>query len=111
MNLEIAFINLEWIYPRSDIPWLFFPNCCYIPFVSIALIFFLLLIGEVFGDKPPDIRQTQSSENLKTPSTSSRTTHCFNCKCTLNSSVDNKCWWCGWLKCKCGGCGCNFKRY
>jgi len=42
---------------------------------------------------------------------SSYIAHCFSCKCTLNSSVDNRCWWCNWLKCKCGACKCNYKGY
>ena len=53
----------------------------------------------------------QAQEKDRKFSHSSRITHCFCCKCTLNSSVDNKCWWCGWLKCKCGACKCNYKGY
>lgn len=37
-----------------------------------------------------------------------RVTHCFNCKSTLTSSVNNKCFSCNWLKCQCGSCGCNY---
>lgn len=50
-------------------------------------------------------------EKLNEKPLSSRKPNCFNCKSTLNSAVDNKCFRCGWLKCKCGACGCKFKRY
>ena len=81
-------------------------------FIGIPVVYFLIL--ELFAkDKETSeaFKTQEPKEKAANFSHSSRITHCFNCKCTLNSSVDNKCWWCGWLKCKCSACGCNYKRY
>lgn len=37
-----------------------------------------------------------------------RLTHCYNCKTTLDSSIDVECNECGWLVCDCGACGCGY---
>lgn len=40
-----------------------------------------------------------------------RVTHCFNCKSDLNSVDFSICPGCDWIKCPCGGCGCNYGRF
>ena len=40
-----------------------------------------------------------------------RITHCYNCKKPLNNSSDNECKKCGWIKCSCGACGCNYDSW
>ena len=37
---------------------------------------------------------------------SKRATHCYRCKAKLNSQREGSCEKCGWIKCKCGACGC-----
>jgi hypothetical protein len=37
-----------------------------------------------------------------------RCTHCWACKHPLDSEVDLQCYACGWILCRCGGCGCGF---
>lgn len=40
--------------------------------------------------------------------TNRRATHCFDCKSDLNSVDFSLCPTCRWIKCHCGGCGCNY---
>jgi hypothetical protein len=35
-----------------------------------------------------------------------RVTHCYRCKRHLKTSLANECDNCGWIKCRCGACGC-----
>jgi hypothetical protein len=35
---------------------------------------------------------------------------CFRCHLDLSSSDDSVCADCGWLRCTCGACGCNYAR-
>lgn len=39
-----------------------------------------------------------------------RQTHCYNCKETLNGSIDLQCAACSWMLCECGACGCGYSR-
>lgn len=40
----------------------------------------------------------------------SRSTHCFRCRSRLVGTVSNECPTCGWIRCNCGGCGCNYSK-
>jgi hypothetical protein len=40
----------------------------------------------------------------------SRTTHCHRCNKTLSHSIKGECHACNWIKCRCGACGCNYRR-
>jgi hypothetical protein len=39
-----------------------------------------------------------------------RATHCWDCKDTLDSSMDLECKACNWILCKCGACGCGYAK-
>ena len=39
-----------------------------------------------------------------------RTPKCNGCRRLLNSMDDPKCRVCGWLLCRCGACGCGYRR-
>lgn len=39
-----------------------------------------------------------------------RITHCFSCKCKLDSRNNLQCSICHWILCACGSCGCTFSR-
>jgi hypothetical protein len=115
LDLLIALLNIFWqllylcIYLLSfgfdkNTPWYYPQNFCYGSFLVFAFIIFIILVIVDQGSK---------KWRLKNPPPPSpiRITHCFICKSTLKSTVNNKCFRCGWLKCKCGACGCKFKRY
>lgn len=36
--------------------------------------------------------------------------HCHSCKKEVSSQTHSKCEVCGWYKCECGSCECNYKR-
>ena len=38
-----------------------------------------------------------------------RTSHCWDCHNSLDSTVTLECVACKWMLCKCGACGCNYK--
>jgi len=40
--------------------------------------------------------------------TNTRFTHCYNCKKDLNSMDFSLCKVCGWIRCFCGACGCEY---
>lgn len=37
-----------------------------------------------------------------------RSTHCYNCKSSLDSDRDIECNACKWMVCRCGACGCGY---
>lgn len=40
-----------------------------------------------------------------------RTTHCYSCKDSLDSSLHLECKSCSWLICYCGACGCGYQKW
>ena len=40
-----------------------------------------------------------------------RVTHCYACKLHLSSMDFSICKECGWIKCKCGACGCGYTSF
>lgn len=42
------------------------------------------------------------------PTKKHRSTHCYNCKASLDNSVDIECNICKWIICTCGACGCGY---
>ena len=51
--------------------------------------------------KKPDKKVEQPQSNLVYKS------HCWRCGKRVMSNKNKRCSTCGWLKCKCGACGCN----
>ena len=51
----------------------------------------------------------QGSAKLVEPR-QNRATHCYSCKCHLDSESNLECITCHWLVCACGACGCGFSR-
>lgn len=45
---------------------------------------------------------TRKRSDLQPP----RSTHCWYCKQSLDSTIDLECIGCGWILCSCGACGC-----
>jgi hypothetical protein len=43
--------------------------------------------------------------------TSHRITHCYNCKSSLDNSINMECNICGWIICGCGACGCGYSPW
>ncbi|WP_133300540.1 hypothetical protein [Seongchinamella sediminis] len=39
-----------------------------------------------------------------------RVTHCWSCTRDLDSTIDLECCSCGWILCRCGACGCGYKK-
>ncbi|PFN77603.1 hypothetical protein COJ85_32050 [Bacillus sp. AFS076308] len=56
---------------------------------------------------PDKINTLNPKKTRKKP----REDHCFGCKKPLSENIDRICSVCGWMKCKCSACGCNYKGY
>jgi hypothetical protein len=39
-----------------------------------------------------------------------KVTHCYRCRHHLDSLAEQPCAECGWLRCRCGACGCSYLR-
>jgi hypothetical protein len=50
--------------------------------------------------------RSRLQEFIDTHSRSPRKAHCFNCYRDLDEVIDSVCGTCGWIKCRCGACGC-----